>query len=68
MSYLHTRAFLLKMLKPTGTLSKILCKEVSHIKVPTLSKPSHARVIISEENRKRLMDKEMKKQAEAKRS
>ena len=57
----------IKMLKPIGTLSKILCKEVSHIKVPTLSKPSNARVITSEENRKRLMDKEMKKQAEAKR-
>ena len=49
-------------------MAKVLDKEVSSIKLPVLSNPSSsAKVITSEENRKRLKEKEEKIIAEIKR-
>ena len=56
------------LLKPTGTLAKILDKQVSRIKLPVLSNPtSSAKVITSEANRKKLKEKEKEILAETKR-
>ena len=56
------------LLKPTGTLAKILDKQVSHIKLPVLSNPtSSAKVITSEANRKKLKEREKEILAETKR-
>ena len=39
------------LLKPTGTLAKVLDKQASHIKLPVLSNPSSSgKVITSKEN------------------
>ena len=55
-------------LQPHSTLSKVLHKQVPHIKAPALSNPSSvARVITSDENHKQLMEKEEKKLAEIER-
>ena len=54
------------LLKPTGMLSKVLDRQVSCIKLPIISNPSSsAKVITSEENRKRLKEKEEQRVAEA---
>ena len=56
------------LLKRTGTLAKVLDKQISHMKLPVLSNPSSsAKVITSEENRKRLKEREEKIIAEIKR-
>ena len=55
-------------LQSHSTLSKLLDKQVPHIKAPALSNPSSsARVITSDDNRKRLIEKEEKKRAEIER-
>ena len=56
------------LLKRTGTLAKVLDKQISHTKLPVLSNPSSsAKVITSEKNRKRLKEREEKIIAEIKR-
>ena len=62
------RHYPVNLLKPSGTLAKILDHQACHIKLPVLSNPSSsAKVITSKENQKRLKEREEKIMAEIKR-
>ena len=53
------------LLRPTGILSKVLHKQISHIKIPVVSNPSSsAKVITSKANWKKMKEKEEKRVAE----